>query len=125
MDWKKEAKLFLLFLKELEPMLDLSLRLLLLLLLLRNLGKRLLVLSEDLMRPKNPCLALKLLREAVLQSNCDVRLPNIGPKGSSSGSNNVADSAGAQMLCSMEAWNDFTLVLDPPDERLRMTGESE
>ena len=48
MDWKKEAKLFLLFLKELELTLDLSLRLLLLLLLLRNLGKRLLVLSEAL-----------------------------------------------------------------------------
>ena len=125
MDWKKEAKLFLLFLNELELTLDLSLRLLLLLLLLRNLAKRLLVLSEDLMRPKNPGLALKLLREAVLQSNCDVRLPNIGPRGSSSGSNKVADNAGAPMLCSIEAWNDFTLVLDPPDERLRMTGESE
>ena len=58
MDWKKEAKLFLLFLNVEEPILDLSFRLLLLLLLLRNLGKRLLVLSDCLILPKNPCLAL-------------------------------------------------------------------
>ena len=58
MDWKKEAKLFLLFLNVEEPILDLSFRLLLLLLLLRNLGNRLLVLSDCLILPKNPCLAL-------------------------------------------------------------------
>ena len=52
---KKEAKLFLLEPMLGEPMLDLSLRLVVLSLPLRNLGNKLLVLRDCLTRPKNPC----------------------------------------------------------------------
>lgn len=82
--WKNEAKLFLLFLTLEDSMLDLSLRLVLLSLPLRNLGNKLLVLKDWRTRPKNP-LALKLESEAVLQSSWEEMLPNRGPLGSSSG----------------------------------------